>query len=437
MKVKPETNNDTIPIDLDHPAETLEEHNPDKTEEDQMSEENRQALKKIRSRYEARIDNILKGIKPMSFTLDPKIDFDQELVARKQAYNDTLRNEAARTRAELRSKIMNQLDDILRDITNPTRFSLVYPHIDEELKRKFVNEEAIKAEIAETNNEINARYAQERQDMIEEAINEAKQKFERERVPERDRELDKAEDNIRLVHKHQYEIAVNDILKQQREAQMPLIDEHVSQILKDSSDDVALANRKIYRNARIYTDELLRFRDRRADLQSLQSQNNNPQPNNNLDAHQLSQQLQAERLQSQHRVQTQNERIQALLKHVNKSQHEAAAAKTARKAAETSLSRMQSQTIRYRQEAMSAKSEVTRSKSAEQRLLDELTNLKNHASKGDDYAAPTKPTNDFTYADNNYNFDKPTVNTQETHQVTNTPNINNNNPSGTPNFPGE
>ena len=430
MKDKPETNNDTIPIDLDHPAETLEEHNPDKTEEDQMSEENRQALEKFRSRYEARIDNILKGIKPMSFTLNPKIDFDQELIARKQAYNDTLRNEAARTRAELRSKIMNQLDDILRDITDPTRFSLVYPHIDEELKRKFVNEEAIKAEIAETNNEINERYAQERQDMIEEAINEAKQKFERERVPERDRELDKAEDNVRLGHEHQYEVAVNDVLKQQREAQIPLIDEQVSQILKDSSDDVALANRKIYSNARIYTDELLRFRDRRADLQALQ-----PQNNNNLDAHQLSQQLQAERLQSQHRVQTQNERIQDLLKQVKNSQREATDAQTARKAAETSLSQMQSQTIRYRQEAMSAKSEATRTKGAEQRLLDELTNLKNHASKGDDYAAPIKPTNDFTYADNNYNFDKPPVNTQETHQVTNTPNINNNNPSGTPNFP--
>lgn len=437
MKDEPETDDDTIPIDLDHPDETLEEHNPDKTEEDQMSEENRQALEQFRSRYEARIDNILKGIKPMSFTLNPKIDFDQELVARKQAYNDTLRNEASRARAELRSKIMNQLDDILRDITDPTRFSLIYPQIDEELKRKFVNEEAIKAEIAEANNEINARYAQERQDMIEEAINEAKQKFERERVPERDHELDKAENNVRLGHERQYEIAVNDVLKQQREAQMPLIDEQVSQILEDSGDDVALANRKIYGDARIYTDELLRFRDRRADLQALQPQNNNPQPNNNLDAQQLSQQLQAERLQSQHRAQTQNERIQDLLKQVKNSQREAADAKTARKAAETSLSKMQSQNIRYRQEAMSAKSEVTRTKNAQQRLLDELTNLKNHASKGDDYAAPIKPTDDFAYTDRNYNYDEPTVNAQKTYQVTNAPNVNNINPSGTPNFPGD
>ena len=437
MKDKPETTDDTIPINLDHPDETLEANNPDKTEEEQMSEENRQALDKFRSRYEARIDNILKGIKPMSFTLNPKIDFDQELVARKQAYNDTLRNEAARARAELRSKIMLQLDNILQDITDPTRFSLVYPKIDEELKRKFVNEEAIKSEIAETNNEINARYAQERQDMIEEAINEAKQKFERERVPERDRELDKAEDHVRLGHEHQYEIAVNDVLMQQREAQIPLIDEQVSQILEDSSDDVALANRKIYGNARIYTDELLRFRDRRADLQALQPQNNNSQPNNNLDAHQLSQQLQAERLQFQHSAQTQNERIQDLLKQVKNSQREATAAKTARKTVETSLSKLQSQNIRYRQAAMAAKSEVTRTKNAQQRLLDELTNLKNHASKGDDYAAPTKPNNDLTYADNNYNYDQPTVNTQEVHQVTTTPNINKTNPINTPNFPGD
>lgn len=437
MKDKPETHDDAIPINLDHPDESLEANNPDKTEEDQMSEENRQALEKFRSRYEARVDNILKGIKPMSFTLDPKIDFDQELVARKQAYNDTLRNEAARARAELRSKIMLQLDDILQDITDPTKFSLVYPQIDEELKRKFVNEEAIKAEIAKTNNEINARYAQERQDMIEEAINEAKQKFERERVPERERELDKAEDHVRLGHERQYEVAVNDVLAQQREAQMPLIDEQVSQILEDSGDDVALANRKIYNNARIYTDELLRFRDRRADLQALQPQNNNSQPNNNLDAQQLSQQLQAERLQSQHRVQTQNERIQDLLKQVKNSQREATDAKTARKTVETSLSKLQSQNIRYRQAAMAAKSEVTRTKNTQQRLLDELTNLKNHASKGDDYAAPTKPTNDLASADNNYNFDKPTVNTQETPQVTNTPNINKTNPINTPNFPGD
>ena len=357
------TNKDAIIIDIDHPQTTQTPKH--------LSPKTQSIIEEFRKRYLKRIDEILAGIKPVAFSLNPNIEFDQELIARKQSYNDSLRNEAERARSELKSKLLNQIDDLLRDVADPARFSSVYPKVNNELRRKFINEKLIKQEINYSIEEINKRYEKERQDMIDEAIREANAKFEKERVPEQHNEIDKAETNVRNTHQKQYETAINDVLKQQREVQLPLIDDEISKLLLNASNDVTLANDNIYKNARIYTDELLRFKDRQQALNKVQT----AAPSTDLSANQLSQQLQAERLKNQAQVQSQNERINDLLKQLAQSQQQTEAERNHSKNLQTHLSQVQSDSIKYRQEAMSAKTQAAQANESAQRLLSQINSI--------------------------------------------------------------
>ena len=356
-------NKDAIIIDIDHPQNTQTPK--------YLSPKTQSIIEEFRKRYLKRIEEILAGIKPVAFSLNPNIEFDQELIARKQSYNDSLRNEAERARSELKSKLLNQIDDLLRDVADPARFSSVYPKVDNELRRKFINEKLIKQEIHYSIEEINKRYEKERQDMIDEAVREANAKFEKERVPEQHNEIDKAETNVRNTHQKQYETAVNDVLKQQREVQLPLIDDEISKLLLNASNDVTLANDNIYKNARIYTDELLRFKDRQQALNKVQT----VAPLTDLSANQLSQQLQAERLKNQAQVQSQNERINDLLKQLAQSQQQTEAERNHSKNLQTHLSQVQSDSIKYRQEAMSAKTQAAQANESAQRLLSQINSI--------------------------------------------------------------
>ena len=357
------TNKDAIIIDIDHPQNTQTSKH--------LSPKTQSIIEEFRKRYLKRIDEILAGIKPIAFSLNPNIEFDQELIARKQSYNDSLRNEAERARSELKSKLLNQIDDLLRDVADPARFSSVYPKVDNELRRKFINEKLIKQEIHYSIEEINKRYEKERQDMIDEAVREANAKFEKERVPEQHNEIDKAETNVRNTHQKQYETAVNDVLKQQREVQLPLIDDEISKLLLNASNDVTLANDNIYKNARIYTDELLRFKDRQQALNKVRT----VAPSTDLSANQLYQQLQAERLKNQAQVQSQNERINDLLKQLAQSQKQTEAERNHSKNLQTHLSQVQSDSIKYRQEAMSAKTQAAQANDSAQRLLSQINSI--------------------------------------------------------------
>lgn len=379
---KPVENEDTVTIDMNKPSQGLNQIAPKNEETAELSDANAQALNDLKAKYGKRIDEILKGIKIPVLHPDASLTSDTEYVAQLAAANDSLKNDVIRTKEIIKTSLLAQIDNILRDVTDPTRFAQLYPRIDDVLRRKFVNEEAIKQEAARRISEINERYEQERINMIEEAKQKAEKEYQEQRIPERNHEIDKAETTVRQQHQDQYNTAVDDVLKQQRNLQQPLIDKEISNLLATKgTEQVNDAVNRIYNKTVGYYDHLTNVASMHAYVDRRLRERGQNTPNN--DPEKLQSQIDSLKVESERREKAQNDRVADLLKQLDESRNKEKQATQQAAAKQKQLDDLQTQAIKYRQDAMSARadsqhyrdeSELMRQQHA--KLLDELNNIK-------------------------------------------------------------
>ena len=394
----------TVVVDMSKPGHGLNELAPKEEENDELSDENAKALEELKSRYGKRIDEILKGIKIPVLHPDPKLTSDTEYVAQLAAANDSLKNDVVRTKETIRTSLLAQIDNILRDVTDPARFAKLYPRIDDVLKRKFVNEEAIKQEAAREISLINDRYEQERIDMIEEAKRRAEKEYQEKRIPERNNEIDKAESSVRERHQKQYDVAVDDVLKQQRNLQQPLIDKEISNLLAEKGTaQVNDAVDRIYNKTVDYYDRLTNMAGMHAYIDRRLQENKGIDPSSNtVSPEKLQSQIDSLKMENERQSKAQNDRVADLLKQLEKSQKNAKQAQQAATDAQKKIDDLQTQAIKYRQQALSAKSESQHYRSeseamrqAHSQLLDQLNNIKLEPAKSDTPDNHMKPVQRF------------------------------------------
>lgn len=386
------TDDDTVTIDMSQPGHGLNKLAPKEEENNELGDENAKALAELKSRYGNRIDEILKGIKIPVLHPDPKLTSDTEYVAQLAAANDSLKNDVVRTKETIKTSLLVQIDNILRDVTDPARFAKLYPRIDDVLKRKFVNEEAIKQEAAREISLINDRYEQERIDMIEEAKRRAEKEYQEKRIPERNNEIDKAEGSVRERHQKQYNVAVDDVLKQQRNLQQPLIDKEISNLLAEKGTaQVNDAVDRIYNKTVDYYDRLTNMAGMHAYIDRRLQENKGISPSENtVSPEDLQNQIDSLKMENERQNKNQNDRVADLLKQLEQSQKNAKQAQQAATNAQKKIDDLQTQAIKYRQQALSAKSESQHYRSesesmkqAHSQLLDQLNNIKQGSVKPD------------------------------------------------------
>lgn len=395
---------DTVVVDMSKPGHGLDKLAPKEDEDDELGDENAKALEEFKSRYGKRIDEILKGIKIPVLHPDPKLTSDTEYVAQLAAANDSLKNDVVRTKETIKTSLLAQIDNILRDVTDPARFAKLYPRIDDVLKRKFVNEEAIKQEAAREISLINDRYEQERIDMIEEAKHRAEKEYQEKRIPERNNEINKAESSVRERHQKQYDVAVDDVLKQQRNLQQPLIDKEISNLLAEKGTaQVNDAVDRIYNKTVDYYDRLTNMAGMHAYIDRRLQENKGIDPNSNtVSPEKLQNQIDSLKMENERQSKAQNDRVADLLKQLEQSQKNAKQAQQAATDAQKKIDDLQTQAIKYRQQALSAKSESQHYRSeseamkqAHSQLLDQLNNIKREPVKPDTSDDHMKPVQRF------------------------------------------
>ena len=394
----------TVVVDMSKPGHGLDELAPKEDENDELDDENAKALEELKSRYGNRIDEILKGIKIPVLHPDPKLTSDTEYVAQLAAANDSLKNDVVRTKETIKTSLLAQIDNILRDVTDPARFAKLYPRIDDVLKRKFVNEEAIKQEAAREISLINDRYEQERIDMIEEAKRRAEKEYQEKRIPERNNEINKAESSVRERHQKQYNVAVDDVLKQQRNLQQPLIDKEISNLLAEKGTaQVNDAVDRIYNKTVDYYDRLTNMAGMHAYIDRRLQENKGIGPNSNtVSPEKLQSQIDSLKMENERQSKAQNDRVADLLKQLEQSQKNAKQAQQAATDAQKKIDDLQTQAIKYRQQALSAKSESQHYRSesesmkqAHSQLLDQLNSIKQESAKPDTPDDHMKPVQRF------------------------------------------
>ena len=394
----------TVVVDMSKPGHGLDKLAPKEDEDDELGDENAKALEELKSRYGKRIDEILKGIKIPVLHPDPKLTSDTEYVAQLAAANDSLKNDVVRTKETIKTSLLAQIDNILRDVTDPARFAKLYPRIDDVLKRKFVNEEAIKQEAAREISLINDRYEQERIDMIEEAKRRAEKEYQEKRIPERNNEINKAESSVRERHQKQYDVAVDDVLKQQRNLQQPLIDKEISNLLAEKGTaQVNDAVDRIYNKTVDYYDRLTNMAGMHAYIDRRLQENKGIDPSSNtVSPEKLQNQIDSLKMENERQSKAQNDRVADLLKQLEQSQKNAKQAQQAATDAQKKIDDLQTQAIKYRQQALSAKSESQHYRSeseamkqAHSQLLDQLNNIKREPVKPDTSDDHMKPVQRF------------------------------------------
>lgn len=226
--------------------------------ESTIGAENEKALKEIIDSYMPKINKMLDNIRVPVFGIDPTKDTDPEVVSNKQIYNDALKSDVAQIKEDIRSKIVNEITESVKNVTDPNKFSQVYPQIDEQLRDKLINQDRINQAIDQRVNKIKENYIVKRRQMIAQGIQEAKDKYQKEELPKRNDEINSAKTTIKEEHENMYRAAINRILASQREQQKPIINAQIENILTSAQADVNRGKDKLKDNTRVYLNELIR-----------------------------------------------------------------------------------------------------------------------------------------------------------------------------------
>lgn len=379
-------------IDVTNPEVSLAKIDPSLKKMTNLTDRNRKAREQLRNKYSKQIDTWLKGNLhvPVLYIKDSE-KLGKKFLIEQQADNEMLRNEAENQRENIKMQLMNKIDSILDGLTDPVEFDKHFPEVAEKLRSKFLNKKVMKQEQIERMNQIERSYEQLEQALRNAAIDKAEQEFNTKYIPKRDEEITSVESAVNHEHQKAHSKAVDEILATVRDKAQPLVDEQVKDIILGGQSLVDSAAISLSGQTRAYSKELFKrvriqtaMNDSTLDNDSNQTQPEQPAANQ-IDH----QEFEGRLYQKQQELEQAHNQIAELQNQLNEKSADNENLRVASASAYSREAKLMEQIKKYQNDMIAAKAEKTaaaqRAASYQQNnnaLLDELTNLQNHGSKG-------------------------------------------------------
>ena len=379
-------------IDVTNPEVSLAKIDPSLKKMTNLTDRNRKAREQLRNKYSKQIDTWLKGNLhvPVLYIKDSE-KLGKKFLIEQQADNEMLRNEAENQRENIKMQLMNKIDSILDGLTDPVEFDKHFPEVAEKLRSKFLNKKVMKQEQIERMNQIERSYEQLEQALRNAAIDKAEQEFNTKYIPKRDEEITSVESAVNHEHQKAHSKAVDEILATVRDKAQPLVDEQVKDIILGGQSLVDSAAISLSGQTRAYSKELFKrvriqtaMNDSTLDNDSNQTQPEQPAANQ-IDH----QEFEGRLYQKQQELEQAHNQIAELQSQLNEKSADNENLRVASASAYSREAKLMEQIKKYQNDMIAAKAEKTaaaqRAASYQQNnnaLLDELTNLQNHGSKG-------------------------------------------------------
>lgn len=375
----------TIYLDTDDPEPGLAQLDPNMKKTSQLTSQNKQVAEDWLKEYGKQIDEWLgHNLKIPVLHTKNRAQYGKQYIAKEVSDNEMLKEEVLNYREQIKNKILEQINSIVANFTDPAKYAENYKASASELRNMFLNEETMKQETVKWINDIMQKSEQERQDMIKKAQEDAELEYENKYKPERDKEITKAESTVKKQHEKQYGLAVDAALSVIQKNAKPKLDEKVKQLLIDSQPLIDEAGLTITADAKTYQKAL---REKKLVSVNLAADNANNEPirpsattiTPEQDAEEYDNKMQRQEYQRQmaelqsklDEMQAKNKDLQSLVD--RKSDQ---------------INQMETEKIQYRQDALQQHQEAVKSQhlveqheqdAAQVReLKDEIKNLKVH-----------------------------------------------------------
>lgn len=266
----------TIYLDTDDPEPGLAQLDPNMKKTSQLTNQNKQVAEDWLKEYGKQIDEWLgHNLKIPVLHTKNRAQYGKQYIAKEVSDNEMLKEEVLNYREQIKNKILEQINSIVANFTDPAKYAENYKASASELRNMFLNEETMKQETVKWINDIMQKSEQERQDMIKKAQEDAELEYENKYKPERDKEITKAESTVKKQHEKQYGLAVDAALSVIQKNAKPKLDEKVKQLLVDSQPLIDEAGLTITADAKTYQKAL---REKKLVSVNLAADNANNEP---------------------------------------------------------------------------------------------------------------------------------------------------------------
>ena len=205
------------------------------------------------------LDNALDGLDARLFPIDAKYD-NQSLIGYKTMYNGLLESQAKREKELIRTKFKHQLTQLLDPYVNHTGFSNNFPKIDAAFQAKLFDPVDIDTEKAAGQMQIEDRYKELHQKLIDDAIAKAEDDYANNYEPVKAQELEESSKAIDAGRRQKYDQAVDRVLNKAfylNEAELSKEAQKITS--RFIANDVAEANFELTNKAISYSEEMMRY----------------------------------------------------------------------------------------------------------------------------------------------------------------------------------
>lgn len=264
-----ETDSNDEPAETDKPKDTKKSSDDDNGEGDSESKPtakdlgyvdiNKQNLDSFIRQNIIQLDNALDGLDARLFPIDAKHD-NQSMIGYKTMYNSLLESQAKREKELIRTKFKHQLTQLLDPYVNHTTFSDNFPKMDAAFQEKLFNQSEIDAEKAAGQMQIEDRYKELHQKLIDDAIAKAEDDYTNNYEPVKAQELEESSKAIDAGRRQKYDQAVDRVLNKAfylNEAELSKEAQKITS--RFIANDVAEANFELTNKAISYSEEMMRY----------------------------------------------------------------------------------------------------------------------------------------------------------------------------------
>lgn len=338
-----------IKVDINNPSSAFAEIDPSVKKSRKLTSANRKAREQLHDLYSTQIDNWLKAnLKVPALYLDDSVKFGKKFLVKQKADNEMLRSLVMQQREQLKTQMMRKIDMLLDQITDPSEFDKWFPEIADELRKTFLDKKKIAEESANNIREIQQTFEQLHAALLNEARDRAENNYRSKYIPERDREITKAEDNVYKKHKDLHSSAVDAMLATIRQRAKPLLDDQVHQIISASQSAIDNFSVEVSAQVRTYMQDLIRS----VTIDTEMNKSTNPEQ---LKANMAAEEQAGKQYQQEQQIQDANKTIQELKAQLKNEREKHQDLELANNSASERLSQVETENIKYRQDTINAK----------------------------------------------------------------------------------
>lgn len=387
-------NEDEALVNIDDPDNAYQKIDPNARKAASLSAANQAARNQLRDKYSEKIDKWLKDnlVIPKLYKSGNTANINENMRMALETTNAMLQNEVVGERERIRNEIMNKLEPWINALTNPKDFHKYMSVSDAELRKMFLDSNKMQEEQRKKVNEIETEYQQIQKQLINEYLDKAHEEFNTKYLPERDTKITQVGDRIKQKHTALYNESVDMSLSSLRAQADDILDEAVNNFMQKASSSVKEAAVKISSDTKSSVATLIsqfgvQNTQTQQPTQSVPQTQTAPQvptqqtyanPDELRDAHLTIRDLKHE-LDNANSHSTDLENLnRSTMQQLNEAEQERDKYLQEMKSVKDDITRAKSERDDYVAQIAEMNKQLEDAKSDNERLSNELTNVKNH-----------------------------------------------------------